>query len=332
MAEEGGYDPRDRDIHRFSTTTLIHSPKEYELKKFHWDELTQDVKDFYWMLFGTALHNILEEYSPEDAMLEEKLEIEVDGCVVVAKVDMYHEGVVTDWKSDTTFKADSPKDIYEKQLNIYAWALRKSGYEVTEVQYWSFYKNWSAGKMGIEGHYDNEHFDILTPKRKAFKPEFLARLEKNPAILDSFKYPLAPWRCFSSEATHENTKLRLWSFEEQDEYVRAQVALHKKYASENHTQESIDAIPPCSPDDRWVRGEKWRIKSRKAGRAIRGGVHENEKEAKNHYKALMKSSKVSNKDDLFIEHTPGEDSKCLKYCPAAKYCNYFRQKYLGENS
>ena len=43
-----------------SVTELLNSPRIVQLKRKHWDDLTEDAADMVWSIFGTAIHGVLE--------------------------------------------------------------------------------------------------------------------------------------------------------------------------------------------------------------------------------------------------------------------------------
>jgi hypothetical protein len=43
-----------------SVTELLNSPRIVQLKRKHWDDLTEDASDMVWSIFGTAIHGVLE--------------------------------------------------------------------------------------------------------------------------------------------------------------------------------------------------------------------------------------------------------------------------------
>ena len=62
---------------RYSATTLLKSVREILLKRRHDAVLEQDCSDSIWMLFGKAVHYILEKYGTgKNEFVEEKLTVE----------------------------------------------------------------------------------------------------------------------------------------------------------------------------------------------------------------------------------------------------------------
>ena len=71
-----------------SATELINSPRIVQLKQKHWDDLEQDASEMVWALFGTSVHGLLERFSSESELVEERIQIELDGQVISGQPDI----------------------------------------------------------------------------------------------------------------------------------------------------------------------------------------------------------------------------------------------------
>jgi hypothetical protein len=71
-----------------SMTELLNSPRIVQLKRKHWDDLTEDAADMVWSLFGTALHNILEHGKDDHHIVEERVFAEIDGMTISGAIDL----------------------------------------------------------------------------------------------------------------------------------------------------------------------------------------------------------------------------------------------------
>jgi len=71
-----------------SATQLLNSPKIVALMKKHDGELTQDVADTIWSIFGSAVHSILEKGGDENHIVEERFFAELDGWSISGAVDL----------------------------------------------------------------------------------------------------------------------------------------------------------------------------------------------------------------------------------------------------
>lgn len=82
-----------------------------------------------------------------------------------------------------------------------------------------------------------------------------------------------------------------------------------------------DAIPACSPKDRWAKDTTFAVM--KEGRKSAIKVCQTKDEA----------DKVvdENKGSFVVERT-GDDTKCMGYCNVAPFCSYYREKYGKEEN
>ena len=134
----------------------------------------------------------------------------------------------------------------------------------------------------------------------------------NPNIQRYFpKAPTAP------EMTVE---LRLWSDLEVEKYLKERVAVYKEMQ-----KLSDDDIPPCSKEDRWHQPKKYLVY--KVG---------NKKPTKTFYnygqcKGLL--GQMTAKGVKYrVEVQDAKDNRCLQYCPANKFCNYYNETYNKNNT
>ena len=56
-----------------SATQLLNSPKVVALTKKYDSELTQDVSDMIWSIFGSAVHKVLEHGKDENHIVEQRI-------------------------------------------------------------------------------------------------------------------------------------------------------------------------------------------------------------------------------------------------------------------
>lgn len=75
-----------------------------------------------------------------------------------------------------------------------------------------------------------------------------------------------------------------------------------------------DELPLCSPEERYNSGDKYAVmkKGRKSALRVLDTLEEAEQW-------------MQEKDGDFIEPRPGEDKKCLSYCNANVFCNYYKE-------
>ena len=74
-----------------------------------------------------------------------------------------------------------------------------------------------------------------------------------------------------------------------------------------------NALPECTPAERWQRPDMWAVKKKGNKRALR--VYDNEAEAITHNNTSNNLTE--------IEFRPGENVKCESYCPVQQFCSQY---------
>lgn len=133
---------------KISVTELIDSPRIKYLKMLHWENIEEDASERLWRLLGDAVHKILCDIDIEDAFIEEKIEIEVDGFKLIGKSDVYHQSVITDWKITSVYSfLLGLKKEWENQLNTYAFLFRRIGFDVNKLEINAILRDWTNSKV-----------------------------------------------------------------------------------------------------------------------------------------------------------------------------------------
>jgi len=205
-----------------SVTGLLAPPRQAALKDIHEDDLTEDVADRTYALYGQLIHLLLERAGEQDrnALTEERMFTEVEGWTISGQTDTItlteEEGwVVSDYKFVTAhkFKRDYSGELvmppeYERQLNMYGHLLRENGFKVEGLKIVAIYRDWSKMEARRDGNY----------------PQLGAE-------------------------THD---VKLWSAAEAREFMAERVRLHQ--AAEND-------LPECTDEDRWAKPDKYALMS-----------------------------------------------------------------------
>lgn len=184
------YDGPKSGLSSISVTTLINTPKIRQLKLRHNDEISEDVSENIWRLLGSSVHSVLERVTDTDRLIEERLEININGKIVSGKTDVYEskDHCIQDYKVTSAwsivYNPEGKKD-WESQLNCLALLYRKSGFEVKSLKIIAILRDWS----------------------------------KTNALKDP-SYPQIPIVVI---------EIPLWSEEKQLEYVQVRVAEHTAY-------------------------------------------------------------------------------------------------------
>lgn len=152
VSSEYQYKPK-----RYSVTSLLKGTCQVILERRHNDEIEQDVSDMIWLVFGSAVHKILEESQETESQLKENwLSIEVNGYELSGIFDLYDEKEkkVVDYKTASVWKEVSGDwEDYRKQLLMYAWMLRKIGFECNKGEVVAMLKDHSKAKAQFDSSY-----------------------------------------------------------------------------------------------------------------------------------------------------------------------------------
>ncbi|MDR0476166.1 MAG: PD-(D/E)XK nuclease family protein, partial [Treponema sp.] len=147
---------KHNDPGRLSATTLLNGTKQIILTDHHWDDLEEDVADLYYAISGSAVHSVLEKDEGADEFTEEFISYELDGITVTGRIDNYNmrTGVIADWKNVKVFKIKIQNfEDWRKQGLIYAWLLRKNGFEVKTCRFIAFIKDHSKWEAKRDSSY-----------------------------------------------------------------------------------------------------------------------------------------------------------------------------------
>ena len=152
---ESDYQYKDK---RYSVTSILKGTREIILERRHHDKIEQDVSDMIWLLFGTAVHSILEQHEEADHELAEEyliLDLE-NGYKLSGRFDLYNAKTktVTDYKTCSVWKMIY-KDFedWRTQLLIYAYMLKSIGFEVETGEIIAMMKDHSKSKAKYDPNY-----------------------------------------------------------------------------------------------------------------------------------------------------------------------------------
>ncbi len=142
---------------QYSVTSILKGTREILLQRRHDNEITQDVSDMIWLIFGSAVHQILENGKETGTQLKEnKLVVEVNDYKLSGIFDLYDDstGTVTDYKTATCWKVIfNDWEDYKKQTLAYCWMLRKIGFNAHRGEIVAVLKDWSKAKTISDTNY-----------------------------------------------------------------------------------------------------------------------------------------------------------------------------------
>lgn len=253
-----------------SVTQLINSPKIVALTNIFQDEIEQDVSEMVWSLFGSAVHNILEHGKDANHKIEERIHAELDGWNISGAIDL--------------------QVIQENGISL-------KDYKTTSA--------WAVMNEKVEWEQQLNIYAWLVERVKKTAVTDIGIV----AIIRDWNRRDAATREGYPEAPVKELPVRLWSFEEREQFIKDRIAKHSacEFAVESET-----ALPKCTPEEMWEKPTTWAIK--KAGGVRAKSVHTTKEEAD---VALTKG--------YFIEVRPGERTRCANFCSVNHRCIQWRE-------
>lgn len=277
---------------KFSATSLIKSPRQRLLMQRHWKKIEVDAVDRLWMVLGTLAHLMLQRAGDDNALVEETLwasqRLISDAWIPSQSYGLHYYGKPT---IASTFDRYSSEGIIQDWKLTSVWAYILGGLKPEWEAQVNIYA-WLARLHGLEV----SKLQIIA----LFRDHVKGRAEREP------DYPDIPIQIIN---------VPLWPHDKTEAYVNERVRLHLEAE-----ELADDDLPLCTPEERWVRDEKWAVKKRGGKKAIKNGVFDSLVDAQKRCDQL-------GADVVYIEHRPGESARCKKhgegnaYCDAAPFCN-----------
>jgi hypothetical protein len=144
---------------RYSVTDVLGGTCEAVLKRRHDSDITEDVSQRIWALFGTAVHKVLQEAEATDSQLQENwlsVPIGNNGYELSGIFDLYDDETktVTDWKTCATWKIIfGDFGDWRKQTLVYCWMLRNLGIDACHGEIVAIMRDHSMRKAKFEKDY-----------------------------------------------------------------------------------------------------------------------------------------------------------------------------------
>lgn len=299
---------RHRVLGDISVTQLIDSPQIRLLKKKHSDELESDVSEMIWMLFGTAVHKVLEMadikkkeaqtltdaaevlewlgYEKGQKFLEKVLNKDFknaidDDIALEQTVTLDIDGWTISGTADRLIKS-------ERKIQDYKTATVYSYMNPDSQKKWELQLNVYAymfEKLGIE----IDHLEVVA----IFKD--WARIN----LLRDKRYPKAPVAMI---------KLKRWPNEEIEQMIKDRITLHRG-AEEGQPVE-------CTPNDRWSSPDVFKIIKKGGKRSLKNFTQK--EEAEKYLKTI--EGKYPDAQRPEVHTIKGSNKRCESFCPVAKFC------------
>lgn len=263
---------------QYSCTTILKPTRQIILERRYTNEIEQDVSDMCWMIFGIAVHSVIENSKESDGQFkEEKLKVdlgkywdELKGYYLSGRSDMIDliEKKIIDWKTCSAWKIIY-KDFedWKKEMLIYAWAVKDMGFDIDKSEAIAFIKDHNKTKSKIDSSYPNL-----------------------PIWVEKFKF---------------NEK----EFDEIKKFI-----YNKFIELKNNENVEDDELPLCTDEERWKDKTKYAVKKIKNKTATK--LHDNYEEAKEHLNNLEKE--FPNIYEIEVREGTDkkclEYCSCCKYC------------------
>jgi len=142
---------------QYSVTELLKPPRILHLERRHQDEISEDVSERIWALFGTAVHSIAQAGEGSQDLSEEYMESVIGGVTISGTSDLYDSETKTLWDfkntSVWTIIYNSRIEEWTEQLNSYALLMTEQGFEVKHLKILAFLRDWQKMKASTDASY-----------------------------------------------------------------------------------------------------------------------------------------------------------------------------------
>jgi hypothetical protein len=143
----------DRRHDLISVTKLVNPVQIHYLTRRYDQDLSEDVIDRFWALFGQAVHAILSWNTPsQDTLTEKRLTIPIakTGMLLTGQFDRLHlpSQTLGDWKTTSVWSiAEGVKWEWEAQLNCLRYLCQAHGYAVNKLEIVAILRDWSSAQQ-----------------------------------------------------------------------------------------------------------------------------------------------------------------------------------------
>jgi len=146
--QDDGHAPKENIYH---ATELLKPTNMLMLERLNYNDLEMDTADALWLIFGKAVHSIMEAGTKANNQEAEKLITRQfdDNHLIVGRLDLYdkaHKNIV-DWKTATVTKViKNDFNEYKLQGLIYNWILNN---QAKTLKFYMFLKDWSKAQFRL---------------------------------------------------------------------------------------------------------------------------------------------------------------------------------------
>lgn len=146
------YEPNE-----YRVTSLLKGIRETLLERRYSDQIEQDASDMIWLLFGTAVHRVLESHQEADTEIkEERIKIQFGKYILSGQFDLYNDETktITDYKTCSVWKIIfGDYEDWRRQTLIYCYMLRQIGFDAANAEIVALMKDHSKRDAKIKANY-----------------------------------------------------------------------------------------------------------------------------------------------------------------------------------
>jgi hypothetical protein len=273
---------------QISVTQLIDSPRIVQLQKQFAGEQKKDAVDFVWSRFGTSVHNMFEESlkaAESDAITEERL--------------------FTEWRGWRLSGAIDVQEVHEDGVII-------SDFKVTSV--------WSVINDKPSWHQQLNVYAYLVRKAKG---QAVKKLQIVTLLRDWSRRKAEQERNYPS-APIVIIDIPVWSDEQQDQYVDAQMQKHIDAEFDASTEQTLIA---CTYEEMWEKATVYAVMKKGRKSAVRLYKTEAEAEERAEKEGRHHPSRSINH---YVEVRKGEKTRCAgDWCGVSLWCDQYQAEVWG---
>jgi len=142
--------------------------------------------------------------------------------------------------------------------------------------------------------------------KKAYINAILKDWSKMELLRFGGDYPSIPFK---------RMEVPLWSFEEQEKYIKERIALYK--STLNLSDENL---PICTPEERWSGEDRYAVHKGTNQRATK--LCDSMEEAIEYTESIKDNGNKYN-----IKKREGRNVRCEEYCSVNKFCSFYKMRY-----
>ena len=286
-----------------SVTQLIDAPQIRYLKKNH--DIEQDIVERVWMLFGTAMHHILERA---------ELKITKAKKIMEASFILAENGE----KEASEWIVKKAKDWFPKGFNSDVVTEQTITIKVGDMVLSGTFDRYIKSSKTLQDYKVASVYSYIYPEsRKKYEEQaniYAHMLRQNGYQVDKAEliFFFRDWNAMDAKRIGDYPKQQIMAIEVSlgpDNLIKQ----HIEQRMELHRQADLGNVIECNGKERWASADKYAITTEGRKKAIR--VFDS-KEMANSY--LI--GEGHNYTGAYIEHRPGRNKRCEKFCPVREVC------------